>query len=211
MTSTSGNTNARLGRLEQVTSRLEVKAEGTDHKIDEQAKILSTINAKLDRRTETSWPVVISSVALAATIGTLALSPVNEKLADLKQAQIHHIDLFYKHTETEGHRPMMIRVEALEKAVNRTREELKHEIGDVEDDSRFRDQVVDEVVQREMRILDQAMQERFDKEDERLQREMDLKDDIVIKQSEAQHEKAMGLLKAIIERINKFEKVPNQK
>jgi hypothetical protein len=88
----------------------------------------------------------------------------------------------------------MIRIQALEKAVNRGREELKEEIKDV-----------DEVVQREMRILDSAMQNRFDKEDERLQMEMDLKDTIVNEASKSRREELLGLISGLVKRVDRIE------
>lgn len=198
MTGDGNNTNARLARLE-------ARAEATDHKLDDHGRILADINTKLDRRTETSWPVVISSVALAATIGTLALAPVNKELDRFQSSQRRQWDEM-RRVEQDGHPPTQVRLHALEKAVDRTRQELKEEIADVDGDSKQRDELVDVTVQREMRILDQAMQNRFDKEDERLQREMDLKDESVQKSSQLRHEKVVARLDAVVERVTKIEK-----
>lgn len=197
--------NARLGRLEQITSRLEAHAEGTDHKLDHQSRVLEAINTKLDRRTEPNWGWILAGVMGIITVGQLSLSPIREKIADMRMSQRRQWDRLHDHMSIEGHKPMMIRVAALEKAVDRTRQEIIDEIKDVDDDAKYRDKNTDEVVQREMRILDSAMQSKFDKEDERLQREMDLKDDIVSKQSLARHEKTLAEIQALRDMIARID------
>jgi hypothetical protein len=137
------------------------------------------LNRTLQQKSQTHWPTVISALSLVVVVGGLSLYPINEKLADFRTSQRRQWEVIREHMAIEGHAPMQIKVQALEKAVDRTRQELTDEIKDVDDDSRYRDANVDEVVQREMRILDDAMQARFDKEDERLQREMDLKGETI--------------------------------
>lgn len=69
------------------------------------------------------------------------------------------------------------------------------------------DDQLDETLQREMRLLDAATSERFDREDVRLQREMDLKDDSLRALATSQHKEVMAItdaLRAEVRSIDKF-------
>jgi K+/H+ antiporter YhaU regulatory subunit KhtT len=189
-----GRLNSRLTALETDVAGLKTDVGYIRQHLDSFGRQMTDLAHVLRDKEQTDWKTVFAGLAIVISIGTLALAPMYKDLRNFRDSQRRQWDRIHDHAAIDGHRPTMIRIQALEKAVNRGREELKEEIKDV-----------DEVVQREMRILDSAMQNRFDKEDERLQMEMDLKDTIVNEASKSRREELLGLISGLVKRVDRIE------
>jgi hypothetical protein len=154
--------------------------------------------AAIQRDNKIPWLPIIGSMISAAgfistvlfvLIGALAQGPMSDlsELKDLSKEQASVLDRNYKD------------VGQLQTRVSYTEQILKDRANEIEaiphilstiEDLRVKDLHLDESLQREMRLLDDALAERISALDESLQREMDLKDKII-------YERLHGLITTI--------------
>lgn len=143
--------------LEERVSAMESDIRALSHNFESfSADIKAAIGRMQDHR-RTSWPALASWAGVILMIVTMAGSGYVRDQARIEKALIKLTDSHIEHMSEDGHRAMMQRVSSVE-------EELKDIRGEIKD--------LDAILQREMRLLDDAVVEKIEAMDAKLQQEM---------------------------------------
>jgi len=139
------STEGRLSRLEATTYAL----------ADSQEKMVNQMAAgfkELKDSSKVQWTPLISAAGVLLAIGGMFGTSLTDKLSLMHERQLESEERFYKHEHSNGHAGLAQIVEG----------------------NGVRIEKLDEVLQREMRILDSRMETVIEGLDERLQIEMRL-------------------------------------
>ena len=144
-------------KLESRVSSLETAVSNLAGEVGSIHRILEEMRSQQLTAQKTQWGPILSSLGLIITVVGLFLASYGQNQNRIESSLVKLTDTFIDHAQTDGHPAMIQRVTAVEHA----------------------HQHLDQVLQREMRLLDADSKTQIAELDRRLQQEMRLLNDSI--------------------------------
>lgn len=151
----------RFNELEREVAGISTAVRGIEDQYHSLIRVVENLRNDFRTGSQTDWKTVIAAIALIVTIGALALAPVYQSTREISAYQKQIQNELRRHKENDGHRPMTQRVKALEAGVDKLDNVLQREMRLLDQESIDRIQYLEKILHREIQSSNELMEQRL--------------------------------------------------